>query len=263
MYVLSWLSGCAGIQFTILHDYCGDRSTLLSSAFTLVATTTGDCTSTGNSLSTTLGASANFPILADDSATVVFGANQYAIISVSTRAAIIQRWRSVQQTTSSVLEIVDLGSYPKGFACGGTEVGTYTNTLDASCSGRLCGVSDTCQMRAELWQGASINGFGGDQCANDLTFVPDDAQCSDGRLWRHAVADCLAQKVPGGCMYCKGIAMGQMSGYCLNQEGANCQRIFESSTAQAFCNIAFECPASVTSVSFILIVSSLLVLLFL
>jgi len=202
-------------------------------------------------------------MLAGDAATVVFGANQYAVVSVATRAAIIQRWRITQGiATTSTVEIVDLGSYPEGFACSSVDVGSYSAVFDSSCASRLCGVSDACQMRAELWQNSGLNGFNGDQCANLLTFVTDVASCSDGRQWNRPVNECLAQTVEGGCMYCKGVAMGQMTAYCLNQQGANCQRVFESAPGRAFCNIAFECPASITSASVIVIVSSLLALLF-
>jgi len=261
-YNLAWLNGCSGIQFTVLHDFCDDRSTLLASQFNLVIST-GDCASSGSQIATTLGESSNFPMLAGDGATVVFGADQYAVVSVANRATVIQRWRITQGiASSSTVDIVDLGSYPVGFACSSIVVGSYSAVFDSSCATRLCGVSDTCQMRAELWQGTGLNGFAGDQCANDLTFVPVIAECSDGRQWNRPVSECLAQSVPGGCMYCKGIAMGQMTAYCLNQEGANCQRIFESDPGRAFCNIAFECPASITSVSVIVIVSSVLALLF-
>jgi len=155
-----------------------------------------------------------------------------------------------------------LGSHPEGFACSSIDVGSYSAVFDTECSTRICGVSDSCQSRAELWQGTGLNGFLGDECANTLTFVTEEAECSDGRQWNRPVSECLAQTVTGGCMYCKGIAMGETTAYCLNQQGANCQRIFESAPGRAFCNIEFECPASITSVSVIVIVSSMLALLF-
>jgi len=263
-YNLAWVNDCSGIQFTVVHDYCDDRSALLANAFTLVSPTNGgDCASTGTQIATTLGSSTNFPMLADDAATVVFGVDQYAVVSVAASAAIIQRWRITQGiATTSTVEIVDLGSYPSGFACSAIDVGSYSAVFDSSCASRLCGVADSCQQRAELFQGTGLNGFSGDQCANTLTFVTETEQCSDGRQWNRPVSECLAQSVSGGCMYCKGVAMGEMTAYCLNQQGADCQRVFESAPGRAFCNIAFECPASITSVSLIVIVSSMLALLF-
>jgi len=263
-YVLSWVDGCSGIEFSILHDGCGDRSALLlNNQFTTLVDENGDCISQGSEISTVLADSTNYPVLAGDNAHAVFGVGSYAIVSVASRAAIVQRWRSVTQATTTTYEIVDLASYPAGFACSSVDVGSYTTTLDSSCVGRLCGQSDNCQMRGELWHNAGLNGYTADLCPHKFVYTPNNAQCSDGRQWRKHPEDCLAQQVPGGCMYCKGVAMGQITEYCLNQEGAVCQRIFESPVAQTFCNMEFECPASVTSFSFILIVSSLLVLLFL
>jgi hypothetical protein len=263
-YVLAWMNGCKGIQLQVLHDGCGDRSALLfDNEFTLVVTENPGCLSTGGELTTVLGDTTNFPILAGDSAHIVFGNDQYAITSVASRAVIIQRWRAVEVENANGFEVVDLGSYPAGFSCSSVHVGTYIAELDDTCAGRLCGANDGCQMRGELWHNAGLNGFTAELCPHDFEFIPNDAQCSDGRQWRKHPNDCLAQQVEGGCMYCKGIAMGEITAYCLNQEGARCQTIFESATASAFCNLEFECPASVTSISFILIVSSLLALLFL
>lgn len=189
------------------------------------------------------------------------GLDEYAVISVATRAAIVQRWRANDENTVAV---VDLASWPQGFACPTTQKGEYFHVVEfgESCSVRFCGTTDQCQARAELLHNVAFNDYEGDLCSNEVS-VPTDGRpssCSDGRQWLKHPDDCVAQDVEGGCAFCMGIAMGQKSMWCINREGAGCEDIFESSARMTFCNMEFECPASTASVSFVVFICSLLAL---
>jgi len=187
--------------------------------------------------------------------------DQYAVISVATSLAIVQRWRITSTSTGQSVEVVDLASYPHGFSCPGTIIATYETDLDSDCSGRICVDSDNCEVRAQLLHDSGFNNFEGDMCSNTIATYDNTVECSDGRQWNKGnPKDCVAQNVPGGCMFCAGIAMGEKTQWCLDREGASCQNLEDSSVRQTFCNIEFECPASSIAVSVILIISSLLAL---
>lgn len=190
------------------------------------------------------------------------GVDQYAVVSVSTRAAIVQRWRL--NANGHGVEVVDLDSWPKGFACPTTQVGEYVHVADwdDTCAVRFCGVADACVGRAQLLHNAPFNNFEGDRCSN-IVVAPTDGRatsCSDGRQWLKHPDSCVAQDVEGGCAFCSGIAMGESFQYCINRQGAGCEDIFESSAHHAFCNLEFECPASTATISFVVFISSLLAL---
>jgi len=260
-YTIEFFNACAEIHFTVLHDICGDRTSFLSNVFTLDDTTDGDCLSTGTELPTRLSESKDYPRLSGDSATVVFGANNYALVSVSNTAVIVQRWRSNPGTVEDEVHIVDLASHPEGFACSGVDVGNYLTKWDEdTCQGRLCFSEDACAQRLELFHNIGLNDFEGDFCSRDLDNEVVTEHCSTGKQWLRHPDDCVAQDVPGGCMYCAGIAMGETTTWCLDRQGAGCEQVFGSSVRQAYCNLQFECPAVSVGASLVMFICSLLAL---
>jgi hypothetical protein len=262
LYNIEFFNACTEIHFTVLHDVCGERMALLQNVFTLAPPTSDDCTAAGHSTTAHLSVSKEFPRLSGDRVHVVFGLNSYALVSVADRAVIVQRWRTSSSSDEDMLQVVDLGSYPEGYACDAVDVGSYTwINLGDSCAARVCISEDACRMRAQLWHNVGLNDFEGDMCNRDIEEEEMEPHCSGGKEWRRHPKDCVAQEVPGGCMFCKGIAMGVTTMWCLDRQGAVCEEVFESTARQAYCNLEFECSATASlGASFVIFICSLLAL---
>jgi hypothetical protein len=261
VYLAEWGTACEDLQFRVIHDLCDGRRLFLQDTLTLQEVDDSSCIGSGSSIETMLRDSDHYPRLAGDSATLIFGENGFGLLSVSDQAVLVQRWRlgKVDDNIDSV-EIVDLASHPEGYACSGAILGTYY-TQWTDCSARLCMTDDTCHQRRELLHDTGLNGYEGDQCSRDLEQDEDMRSCSKGKQWLQHPKECIAQDVPGGCMYCQGIALGEKTSWCLDRQGVGCNQIFVSPVAQTYCNIAFECPASVIPLSITLIISTMLLLL--
>jgi len=256
IYLIDFFNGCNEVHFTVIHDLCGDRRTFLLPAFSVVVVEDGgSCIGTGNSITTTLRDSTLYPRLAGDAATIVFGADAFALASVSDQTVIVQRWRLGTDGAVDNIQIVDLASFPAGYSCDSAVVGTYSVRW-SGCSARVCHQDDTCQQRTELFHNIGLNGYEGDFCSRDIVNDDVSATCSKGKQWNQHPKDCLAQDVPGKCMFCQGIAMGVTTSWCMDREGQGCNKIFTSPVSQTYCNIAFECPASVIPLSITLIISA-------
>jgi hypothetical protein len=257
-YSLEFFNGCNELHLTTISDSCADRMALFKSTFTLHSPS-GECAGAGSQLMSHFPESEEFVRFSGDAVTFVFGENHYALVSVGKSAVFVQRWRLGEEGDEDLIEVVDLASYPAGFACNPNVVGRYLTNWEEECSSRFCGEVDECALRAELFHDTAFNDFQGDRCSNDVEGADDAvASCSDGRQWLKHPWDCINQEVPGGCMYCKGVAMGESTMWCLNKEGGDCETIFESAPRKAFCNQEFECPASTTSLSIVLLICSVL-----
>jgi len=261
-YTIEFFTACTELHFTVLHDVCGERMALLQNVFTLAPPPSADCTASGNSISAHLSVSKDFPRLSGDRVTIVFGMDSYTLVSVADAAVIVQRWRTSSTSTDNTLEVVDLASYPAGYACNTADIGSYTwGNLGDNCNARVCLSADACRMRAELWHNVGLNDFEGDMCSRDIDQLAPQQHCSTGKEWKRHPRDCVNQEVPGGCMFCKGIALGVTTMWCLDRQDAVCQEVFESTARQAYCNLEFECSATVSlSASFVIFICSLLAL---
>jgi len=264
IYNIEFFNDCTQLSFSVISDPCDGRFALLQNAFTLEprALVGADCVAVGTSLATTLQVSDLVPRLSGEGATVVFGTEQYALLSVGSDAVIVQRWRLVvSEEEGTHALVVDLASFPAGFACDGAEVGDYhLHNLDTSdCTGRVCGSVETCVSRSSLFHQMGLNGYSGSPCGHSVVLPVDGrpASCSDGRQWRRHPQECVAQDVEGGCMYCKGVANGESTQWCLDREHAGCNQVFDSYQRKAFCNLEFECPASIASASLVVFICSL------
>lgn len=72
--------------------------------------------------------------------------------------------------------------------------------------------------------------------------------------WNSHPYDCTDQYDHTKCFYCSGRANGfEAKNVCLNRNGRECNELFSSPEAKAYCNIAFECPASTLSQPFFLL----------
>jgi len=258
-YNLEFFNGCTELHFTVLHDICVDRISLLKEVFTHVQTG-DDCTSVGSQIESHLSVAKDYPRLSGDAATVTFGLNGYAVVSVADRAFIAQRWRIESGSNGETVSIVDLASHPEGYACSKVQVGVYTAKFNDDCASRLCFSEDACPMRAQLLHDVGLNNFEGDMCTRDLAPDAMGAHCSTGKQWLRHPLDCIAQEVPGGCMFCKGVAMGETTKWCMDRQGAGCNEIFDSVARQAYCNVEFECPAAAVSAPFAIFICALLAL---
>jgi len=259
-YDVSFSSDCSSITFLAISDTCTDRKALLDGATitTEAPPTSKDCTTVGTQLTMQLQPSTASPRLSQEVANVIFGDDQFAIVSVGTQAALFQRWQLSTSSNQDRASIVDLGSTPAGLSCSTTIVADYLTgwSTDGACSVRLCGVIDSCLSRAQLFHDSPINGFSGDQCAapveSPITAV---GLCNpSGGQWLRHPWDCTGQNVPSGCMFCKGIAQGQTVSLCLERQSAKCNDIFESPAASAWCNLEFECPASYSATGLMFVV---------
>jgi len=258
IYLVDFFNGCNEVHFTVVHDLCGDRRTFLLSAFSVVVVDPeGTCIQAGSSIETHLRLSELFPRLAGDASTIIFGANEFALMSVSDQTVVVQRWR--MGTTDGVenVQIVDLASFPAGYSCDAAAVGTYSLRW-SGCTARLCHEDDTCLMRTELFHNIGLNGYEGDFCSRDV--VNDDVapSCSKGKQWNQHPKDCIGQTVPGGCLYCEGVALAETTSWCLDRQGEGCDKIYGSAVSQTYCNVAFVCPASVIPLSITLFISAFL-----
>jgi len=256
---------CATLTLTAISDDCADRSSLLNNKFALTPkSSTGDCVSTGTVLTTTLEKSSSLPALSGEVATIVFGADGFASVSVSTRGIIFQQWVLSSSSAGQTSTILDLGSFGQGLACSSQKVGVYLSDWNADCGVQLCGVSDSCVSRGELFGGAKFNGF---ETSNVCTLPPGSASmggfglCNpDANEWTRHPYDCLEQNIAGGCMFCLGRANGVEHRQCLDREGAGCNELFNSNAGKSFCTLEFECPASTATISIALFISSLVAL---
>jgi len=262
-YNIDWSSDCSSITFNTLSDSCRGRHAFLEgNTFTAVSFQAGlpDCVSPTSVLETRFQTSESSPRLSEEPSTIVFGNDQFAVVSVGSQAALFQRWK----LEAGVVNIIDLASSPAGLSCHSAEISSYNVAFDGDCAARFCGGSDNCKSRAELFHQAPTNSFGGDNCVADFS-VPDNAltQCNtDGRQWLRHPWDCTDQPVEGGCMFCKGIAKGEKIALCLNREGGGCNQIFASPVAKTFCNLEFECPASTFSSSLFVFICALVAMFF-
>jgi len=196
--------------------------------------------------------------LSNEPSSYVFGVEHFNILSVGSEGAIFQRWRhtepDVDSTAAANVEIVDIASYPAGLACSSNVVGLYTASIlsSASCGSTLCIREDECTGRWELLAGILLNGGDGYTCPLVEKPVEDPGMCSPpGKQWKKHPWACTDQPVAGGCFFCKGIAKGEQAQWCLAREGDGCNQIFESATAVTYCNMEFECPASLAGASFL------------
>jgi len=262
-YSLEFFNECTELHLTTISDSCRDRVSFLNSQVFTIVEEGDSCDSEGNHLWTAFPESEEYLRFSDDAASFVFGLDQYALLSLGETAAIVQRWRLTEGEDEDTVEVVDLASFPKGFACPPASVGTYFTHWEEDCKNRICLDSDDCGLRATLFHNAALNDFEGDMCSNEVdTEGEEAATCSDGRQWLKHPKDCTAQPVEGGCIFCKGIAGGEITTWCLDKEGAVCQDVFESAAARAFCNMEFECPASTVTFSIALLICTLLALVF-
>jgi hypothetical protein len=266
-YNIDFFNGCTDMHVTLLSDSCHDRAAFLQNTFTLwERADDATCYEVGTALDATLGESEAVPFLSGDDATYVFGQNEFALVSVEDRAVIVQRWRVAE--SGHTTEVIDFASYPAGFACPLSDVGSYVNVAvwGDECQVRFCGVVDSCLSRSQLLHNTAFNGYEEDICTADAVdngSEPARTECSvDGRQWLLHPDDCVNQNVEGGCAFCSGIAMQETAMWCINRQGAGCNQIFESAVRQTYCNLEFECPASTVSISFVLFISTLLALFF-
>jgi len=265
-YSFNFANGCADLTIDVLADTCASRSSFLAgTSWSQVSPADGAaCYAAGNTLSTTLAASDSQPVFGGESASIVFGEDTFALVSVGDQAVFVQRWR---ENDGHNVQIVDLGVYPTGYTtCEPTQVGTYLhvdNWGGESCAVRFCGTDDQCAFRAELFHNVAFNGFTGDQCSGTVT-IPNapQTQCSNGRQWLKDSVTCIEQAVEGGCAYCTGVAMGQTSTWCINRDGVGCTALGAAEVTKTFCNVEFECPASTASLSIVVLISALLALFF-
>jgi len=259
---------CDTVLLNVISDSCSDRVALLGQTFTLVTRTpTAECVAAGSVLQTTLQPSLSLPALSGEAATIVFGSSGFAIISVGTRGALYERWVLSNTDAGETTNIVDLGSYGSGLACPSSRLGTYLSNYNADCQVQFCGISDGCISRGELLHGALFNGFqGAGACPRPVDnpgLIGYGACNPDADQWTKHPYDCRNQNIPGGCMFCMGRANGIEVSQCLDRNGAGCNDIFNSAARQAYCTFAFECPASTVTLSFLLFISSLVIMLLL
>eukprot|EP01126_Amoeba_proteus_P065077 TRINITY_DN9190_c0_g1_i1.p1 TRINITY_DN9190_c0_g1~~TRINITY_DN9190_c0_g1_i1.p1 ORF type:complete len:250 (+),score=36.29 TRINITY_DN9190_c0_g1_i1:586-1335(+) len=208
----------------------------------------------------------------------LLGPSNYAVISISDKAAVFQQWSVLPNNQQ--ITLIDIGSYPNGYACDVRYTGVYSSNWDQSCGVGLCGISDPCTTRSQLLHGLSLNdrylniSSPSSSSSQGLSFCPSDTVptgnffgfgldiCSDGREWNKNPLDCVNQGTRGDCFFCKGIANGVTVSMCLMREGSGCNQIFDSNAAKAFCNLEFECTATVRSkVGFGLVVGFIVLLL--
>jgi len=266
-YDVGFIGGdCVTLSFTLISDDCATRASLLSNTFALVSrTNVGDCTSEGTILQTQLGESVTAPSLSRDDATIVFGTDGYCIVSVADRGTLYQRWSLNNTNDGEITTIVDIGSTGDDFSCPTSREGTYLSNFDADCSAQLCGIEDGCIARGELFHATTYNGYQPiDGCTSDihLTNLVGTSECNpDSDTWEAHPWDCIDQRVEGGCMFCLGRANGNEFRQCLDRNGAECNHIFNSVAGKAFCTLEFECPASTTSFSITVFISSIVALL--
>jgi len=266
-YNLQFGGDCDSLTFTFISDPCTARSAAFSEDFELVDLSgAGDCAAVGTSLETTFRKSVASPHLSLLPTTIVFGQDEFAIVSAGDTGAIFQRWSLGRNTDGETTTIVDFGSVPVGLSCGQTRVGTYLSNWEEDCSVQFCGISDGCESRAELWHTIDINGFEPEEACPrpiDQPGLGGDSACSPSDdQWLKHPWDCIDQEIEGGCMFCRGIAEGKTVSLCLDRLGAQCEDIFATNARSSFCNLEFECPASTTAVSFVVFICSLLALLF-
>jgi hypothetical protein len=267
---------CDDIHFSVVEDECEDRVALLDGVvFTLVDRDTfGSCVEEGTVLQTQLGESSMAPSFSRVDATVVFGTDGYCIVSVGERGTLYQHWELDDTNDGETTTITDIGSTggtgsPNAngddFGCASWSEGVYYSDWDADCSAQLCGITDSCISRGELFHATSYNGFQPiDGCVRDVHFptLVGRGECNpDSDTWEEHPYDCINQAVEGGCMFCLGRANDMEVRQCLDRDHAGCNQIFNSIAAKAFCTLEFECPASTISFSITLFISSLVALL--
>jgi hypothetical protein len=265
-YDAGFVDDCFTISFTLISDNCEGRTQLLSNDFTLVSrSNNADCVSSGTVLQTQLGDSITAPELSRADATVVFGEDGYATVSIADRGTLYQRWSLHSTNDGETTRIVDIGSTGDDFSCPTSREGVYYSDWDSDCSAQLCGITDSCVSRGELFHATAYNGFQPiDGCVRDVhfpTLVGFGACNPDQDTWEAHPWDCIDQDVPGGCMFCLGRANGNEFRQCLDRNGAVCNEIFNSIAAKAFCTLEFECPASTTTLSITVFISSIVALL--
>jgi hypothetical protein len=260
-------SDCDELQFTLIEDDCEERVDLLSDVFTLIERDNiGDCTSEGTVLQTQLGESITAQHLSREDATVVFGMDGYCTVSIADRGTLYQRWTLHDTNDGEITNIIDIGSTGDAdFECSSWSEGEYHSDWDADCSTQLCGITDSCLSRGELFHATAYNGFVPiDGCVRDVHFptLVGRGECNpDEDTWEEHPWDCVDQNVAGGCMFCLGRANGIEVRQCLDRNGGGCNQIFNSIAAKAFCTLEFECPASTISFSFTVFISALVALL--
>jgi len=266
-YNVAFVNGdCVTLTFTLVADECEDRVALLSNTFSLTSRSNlGDCVSEGTILQTQLGESVTEPSLSRADATVVFGTSGYCTVSISDRGTLYQRWSIENTDDGEVTTITDLGSTGDDFSCSSSDEGRYFSDFDSDCSAQLCGITESCISRGELFHSTAYNGYQPiDGCLHDVhypTLIGRGACNPDSDTWEEHPWTCVDQDVPGGCMFCLGRANNQEFRQCLDREGAECNGIFNSIAAKAFCTLEFECPASTTSFSITVFISSIVALL--
>jgi len=263
---------CGTLEFTLVSDdNCDERNTFLTSSFVLTTRDNlGDCVEEGTLLTTQLGESVNAPSLSMNDATVVFGMDRYAIVSVSDRSIIYQRW-TLSNTDNNAnggetTTIVDIGATgDSSFTCALWSEGVYLSNWDADCSAQLCGITDSCLSRGELFHATSFNGFEPiDGCVENVMFptLVGRGNCNpNADTWEKHPWDCVDQDIQGGCMFCLGRANNVEVRQCLDRNGGGCNQIFNTIAAKAFCTLEFECPASTISFSITVFISCLVALL--
>jgi len=265
-YNAAFVDDCITISFTLISDDCTERATLLANTFTVVSrSNTADCVSEGTVLQTQLGDSVTAPSLSRADATVVFGTSGFCTVSIADRGTLYQRWTLSNTNDGETTTIIDLGSTGDDFSCPTSRTGTYLSNWDSDCSAQLCGVSDSCLSRGELFHAAAFNGFQPiDGCVNHIQYTQlvGYGECNpNSDTWEEHPYACTGQNVAGGCMFCLGRANGQEFRQCLDRNGGGCNAIFNSPAAKAFCTLEFECPASTTSFSITVFISSIVALL--
>jgi hypothetical protein len=265
-YNVGFIDNCVTLQFTLVADNCEERVELLANTFSLVSRSNiGDCVSEGTILQTQLGESITEPTLSREDATVVFGTSGYCMVSISNRGTLYQHWEIENTNDGQVTTIIDLGSTGDDFSCPTSREGTYFSDWDSDCSAQLCGITDACLSRGELFHATAYNGFIPiDGCLRDVHYptLVGFGECNpNSDTWEAHPWDCVDQNVAGGCMFCLGRANNQEFRQCLDREGGVCNEIFNSIAAKAFCTLEFECPASTTSFSITVFIASLVALL--
>jgi len=87
-------------------------------------------------------------------------------------------------------------------------------------------------------------------------------ECSNGGQWLLHPYHCTKQYDGGKCAYCTGRANNKQVHTCIERNGMACNAMFNTLERKSWCNMEFECPASVPFVSLVAVVGVVLAVLF-
>jgi hypothetical protein len=91
---------------------------------------------------------------------------------------------------------------------------------------------------------------------------PDFVSCnpSGKMVWEGSPSDCVEQHEGGSCAWCNIRANGAERASCVFRDGLSCVDMAESPFTGTYCNIGFECPGSILSISLLLVLLNLLLI---